>query len=138
MDKLYFIGLTGHQKIYCPWLCSLEPLEVVDGKVLMACKSTLAIFNTIPEQIRLNPQLDTWMVARSEDGLYFVSVYFSKDFKRIQDINEGMRYSWDVLFCSGKEGIEKGELTFEDRDTRVDYSPAIDYDDLLHSPGSAF
>lgn len=124
MNKTYFIGLCGHKKNYQPWLFGVEVLEVVNGRLDRACKTTNVIFNCIPEQLRLDPPLDRWLVAhtdKSEDDL--IALYFSSDYSRISDILEGMRYSWDVLYASGRKGIENGELTYTDRDCRVDYSP---------------
>lgn len=125
MNKLYFIGLYGHKTQYQPWLMSIEPLEVVNGQVLRACELTLVMFNSIPEQIRLDPPINQWMRAETPDG-QITAVYFSNDSNRIYDVLEGMRYCWDVLFASGKKGIEDGELTFTDRKTSVDYTPALD------------
>lgn len=120
LDKLWFIGVFGNKTEYIPWLFGIEPLEVVGGQVLKSVEYTKIIFDSLPEEIRNGNIVDKWMCG-GNDRNDVNAIYFSRDYNKIKDILEGMRFCWDVLFVSGKKGIENGTLTFEDRDLRANY-----------------
>ena len=120
LEKLWFVGVFGNKNIYCPWLFGIEPLEVVDGKLIKSVEYSRSIFDELPEELRRGKVVDKWMCGNNDYG-YINAIYFSRDYNKIMDIVEGMRFCWDVLFASGKTGIENGSLTFENRDLRADY-----------------